>query len=143
MSKKSPKIECLISECGEMWPRNDDNIGRVPRKNDGGKGVYILFDGSTPVYVGRGNLHNRISKAKKSTRRGNSWDHFSWYVMPQKQYEFEIEALLLRMLPSHLRMLNQQRGKLPGLEPSKFENESVDPIVRPHSFGGRKKKRRK
>jgi hypothetical protein len=126
-----------------MWPRNDRNIEDVLGSKEGGKGVYILFDGSTPVYVGRGNIRQRLRQARNSERRGQCWDHFSWYVISQEEYEFEIEALLLRMLPPHLRMLNRQGGKLPGAKPERFEDEKVDPIIRPHIFGGMKKKKGK
>jgi hypothetical protein len=130
--------KALITHRGEMWPRNATNINLVPEKNEGSRGVYILFDGSTPVYVGRGNLKERIQKARKSRRRGQCWDHFSWYSVPSSHNEKELEALLLRMLPPHLRMLNRQRGKLHGAEKHTFQDDKPDPIKRPHIFGGRK-----
>lgn len=129
----------LITHRGEMWPRNTDNIEAVLGSKNGGQGIYILFDGSTPVYVGRGNIRHRIREARKSKRRGECWDHFSWYVVPNTQNERELEALLLRMLPPHLRMLNQQRGKLVGSQKHSFKNDKADPIKRPHIFGGMKK----
>jgi|SRR5215510_12623017 len=44
-----------------MWARNTDNINRIPRtKQPGGKGIYILFDGSMPVYIGKGNIKARV-----------------------------------------------------------------------------------
>src|SRR5208337_4772591 len=114
----------LIIRHGEMWPRNQDTIDAIPGTKDGGQGIYILFDGSTPVYIGRGNIRRRIRNARKSKRRGQFWDHFSWYVVPNSDYRQELEALLLRMLPIHLRILNQQRGKLTGSEkqPSPKDN---------------------
>lgn len=128
--------EALIQHRGEMWPRNPTNIGRVLGSKDGGQGIYILFDGSTPVYVGRGNIRQRLREACKSRRRGNCWDHFSWYVVRDPDHEQELEALLLRMLPPHLRMLNRQRGKLRGAERHKFHDDKPQPIKRPHTFGG-------
>jgi hypothetical protein len=44
----------VVEKCGTMWARNTQNIARIPGSRDGGQGVYILFDGSTPVYVGKG-----------------------------------------------------------------------------------------
>jgi hypothetical protein len=126
----------LIFHRGELWPRNTANIEAIPGSREGGQGIYILFDGSTPVYVGRGNIRQRIRKARDSKRRGRCWDHFSWYVVPDKAQERELEALLLRMLPPHLRMLNRQRGKLAGAKRHDFEDEKPDPINRPHTFGG-------
>jgi hypothetical protein len=100
-----------------------------------GQGIYILFDGSTPVYVGRGNIKRRIKDARSSKTRGQSWDHFSWYGIPKGHHEQELEALLLRMLPPHLRILNKQRGKLGGAKKHTFEDDKPDPINRPHIFG--------
>jgi hypothetical protein len=87
----------LIHHRGEMWPRNIANIDAVLGSKEGGQGIYILFDGSTPVYVGRGNIRHRLRDASKSKRRGQCWDHFSWYVVPDPNCEQELEALLLRM----------------------------------------------
>jgi len=43
----------LIDRFGEMWARNAGNIEDVPGSSEGGQGVYILYDGSTPVCIGR------------------------------------------------------------------------------------------
>ena len=128
----------LIRHRGEMCLWNIANINDILGSKEGGQGIYILFDGSTPVYVGRGNIRQRIRQASKSKRRGQSWDHFSWYVVPNAQNEQELETLLLRMLPPHLRMLNRQRGKLVGAQKHVFEDDKPDPIKRPHIFGGSK-----
>jgi len=44
----------IVDRCGTMWARNTNNIARIPGSGDGGQGVYILLDGSMPVYVGKG-----------------------------------------------------------------------------------------
>jgi hypothetical protein len=65
-----------------MWARNRANIDTIPgTKEKDGQGVYVLYDGSMPVYVGKGNIRSRIRKAKNSLSRGNLWDHFSWYAI--------------------------------------------------------------
>jgi hypothetical protein len=134
--RQSGVAKYIILHRGEMWPRNTTNIELIPRTyDDGGQGIYILFDGSTPVYVGRGNIRHRIKDSRASTRRGQSWDHFSWYGVPEGRHEQELEALLLRMLPPHLRILNRQRGKLIGAKKHSFTDEKPDPISRPHIFG--------
>lgn len=103
----------VVSKFGEMWARNPGNIGHIPRsKEDGGKGVYVLYDGSMPVYVGKGNLHSRIYGARVSRRRGQLWDHFSWYALADRKMMHDIEALVLRMLPPYLRSLTRQKGNL-------------------------------
>jgi hypothetical protein len=62
----------IISARGEMWPMNNDAINLIPTAKKGGRGIYILYDGSTPVYVGKGNIQWRIKDARRSVRRGQS-----------------------------------------------------------------------
>jgi hypothetical protein len=96
---------------GEMWARNLPNLNRIPgRQEKGGTGVYVLYDGSMPVYVGKGNLRSRLKIARRSTSRGQLWDHFSWYSLDPKATH-DVEALVLRMLPQYLRSLTKQKGK--------------------------------
>jgi hypothetical protein len=102
----------LIRAYGRMWARNLKNIQLVAGQP--GEGVYILYDGSMPVYVGMGNIPSRLRKARRSKRRGQMWDHFSWYIPCDPKLTRDIEALLLRMLPVPLRILNRQKGKLKG-----------------------------
>jgi len=101
----------LIREFGERWARNAKNIGDVPAHTKGGQGVYVLYDGSTPVYVGKGNIQARLRKATdKGKRRGNSWDYFSWYILKDQALIHDVEVLLLRILPPYLRYMTRQRG---------------------------------
>jgi hypothetical protein len=102
----------LIHAFGERWARNPENIKdkRMPGKRKGGQGVYILYDGSTPVYIGKGNIRQRLREADKDERRRNSWDHFSWFVVKNKSLIHDVEVLLIRMLPLYLRHLTRQRG---------------------------------
>jgi len=55
--KSHKKSKQVVVEYGTMWARNDANIRLVPEES---VGVYILFDGSMPVYVGKGNILERI-----------------------------------------------------------------------------------
>jgi len=71
----------IITKYGTMWARNSENIKAIPGVRAGGVGVYILFDGSMPVYVGKGNIKHRIIDARRSKRRGQLWDRFSWYAV--------------------------------------------------------------
>jgi hypothetical protein len=101
----------IVTMFGEMWARNSQNIDRIPRSSAvGGKGLYVLYDGSMPVYVGKGNLHSRIEKARCSETRGQLWDHFSWYSLRSNAVH-DVESLVLRMLPPYLRSLTKQKGK--------------------------------
>ena len=72
----------------------------------GGRSVYVLFDGSMPMYVGKGNIRSRIKLANVSKSRRNLWDHFSWYAIKNAAMTHDIEALMLRILPPNLRFLS-------------------------------------
>jgi hypothetical protein len=96
----------VVRQYGTMWARNEENIENIP----GGQGVYALFDGSMPMYVGKGNIKSRIKKAHLSTRRKNLWDHFSWYMIKNPAMMHDIEVLMLRILPPNLRFLTPQGG---------------------------------
>jgi len=111
----------LVCEFGEMWARNLSNVKRIPgaKSPQGGQGVYILYDGSMPVYVGKGNIKSRIRQARRSKTRGPFWDHFSWYVLTDAKMIHDTEVLILRMLPSYLRSLTKQKGKFSRAERNK------------------------
>ena len=122
----------LVREHGERWARNTKNIGEVPRSKYGGQGVYVLYDGAMPVYIGKGNIHQRICKARLSKKRGRFWNYFSWYIIPDRSLIDEVEAFLLRMLPWYLKGLNRQSGKF--VERKKLIKQ-IDP--RPETIPGR------
>jgi hypothetical protein len=92
-----------------MWARNPKNIKAIPGSREGGQGVYILFDGSMPVYVGKGNIRQRIT-SHQTKGWGQLWDRFSWYVLADSEMMHDTEVLLLKMLPQFLRSLNKQGG---------------------------------
>src|SRR6266568_760258 len=100
----------LVTKYGTLWARNRKNIQRL-RAEGKLSGVYVLCDGSMPVYIGRGRLARRIDRHQRSKSRGQAWDHFSWYAIPDRNLEADVEALLLRMLPFYLRSLNKQRTR--------------------------------
>ena len=115
----------FVRRYGIRWARNKENLARL-RQERPLAGVYVLYDGSTPVYIGRGRITSRIRQARRSKRRGQSWDHFSWYDVPRAM-EGAVEALLLTMLPSYLRSLNSQQAKFAGIRPTR----QVDPVAEP------------
>ena len=128
--KTKMKSATLIGQYGEMWARNTKNINSVPGQKEGGQGVYILYDGSMPVYIGRGNIVSRLLEHRRSKRLGEMWDHFSWYVLKEPAHMHDIEALLLRMLPSYLRHLARARGQFIDKIRQDCENSVADPITR-------------
>ena len=121
----------LLKQFGEMWARNAENIQKVPGSSHGGQGVYILYDGSTPVYVGKGNIRQRLRAADQSGRRGQCWDRFSWYVVKDKKLIHDVEVLLIRALPLYLRYMTRQRGHFKGVRSTDTSNRAVRYIVPP------------
>ena len=57
---KSPQP--LVSKYGSLWARNKENMRQLKAQ---GRlfGIYVLYDGSMPVYIGRGKLWHRLNKA--------------------------------------------------------------------------------
>jgi len=118
----------IVKAYGTMWARNTENIRHIPKRT---VGVYILYDGSMPVYAGKGNILGRITKARHSKRRGQLWDRFSWYALKDQKMMHDIEVLVLRMLPPYLRALTRQDGHF--MKAERFEQkdkEKVDYITR-------------
>jgi hypothetical protein len=120
----------IVTGYGTMWARNQANIDNIP-EGKGGLGVYVLFDGSMPMYVGKGKIKNRILKAVKSKRRGQLWDHFSWYAIKNPKMIHDLEVLMLRILPPNLRSLTLQDGNFKNADRSpQGKNKQADPITR-------------
>ncbi len=122
----------VVTKYGTMWARNAENIAKIPGSKEGGLGVYILFDGSMPMYVGKGKIKRRIIGASTSKRRGQLWDHFSWYAIKYPAMMHDIEVLMLRILPPNLRSLTRQGGNFREATPIRQDRQSrnADPITR-------------
>jgi len=117
----------IVRQYGTMCARNSENIANIPR---GRKGVYVLFDGSMPMYAGKGNVRSRIKEACASKRRENLWDHFSWYTIKNSAMMHDIEALMLRILRPNLRFLTRQSGNFTNAKRVLQKSETADPITR-------------
>jgi len=103
----------LIKEYGTFWARNHENMeaytSRLRKKHAGG--IYVLYNGSAPVYIGKGHIRSRVTKRHRSGSKSAYWDHFSWFVVNDENIEHELEALLLKTLPFYLRCLNLQEAR--------------------------------
>lgn len=128
----------LVGSYGSLWARNKENIRRL-QEIGGLYGVYVLCDGSMPVYIGRGKISSRIRRHQRSKSRGQFWDHFSWYAIPNRRFEADVEALLLRMLPFFLRSLNKQRTKFFDARRMTDQFPVADSIKRP-SFAAKRRR---
>ena len=100
----------VVTQYGRMWARNTDNIKHIPGSKEGGKGIYVLFDGSMPLYVGKGNIRSRIKGHRRSKSKGQLWDRFSWYALSDPRMMHDIEVMVLKLLPTYLRALTKQGG---------------------------------
>src|SRR5260370_25084865 len=76
----------LVSKYGTIWARNRQNIRRL-RAEGRLWGVYVLCDGSMPVYIGRGRLAPRIDRHQRSKSRGPFLDHFSWDAISYRRVQ--------------------------------------------------------
>jgi hypothetical protein len=120
----------FVKMYGKMWARNEENLDAL--KDLGHlEGVYVLHDGSMPVYVGRGVIWRRISSHERSHTRGQYWDYFSWFAINSKSNEKDVEAILLRILPYYLRVLNNQRANFQTAKKVDQENEQPKPVKKP------------
>jgi len=123
----------VVTRYGTMWARNRKNIQRIPGSSEGGRGVYVLFDGSMPVYVGKGNIRQRIRGHRRSKSKGQMWDRFSWYVVADPKMMHDVEVLMLRVLPRYLRALTKQEGHfLKAVRVAELDNRA-EPISRKFS----------
>ncbi len=134
----------VVSRYGIRWARTPANISNLRGdKIADPHGVYILCDGSLPVYVGRGRIWERIRQHEQG-RKGRYWDHFTWFAIDDLQQEGEIEALLLRMLPVSLRILNKQRASfIKAMRYREPDTQTRPPRVKSDKYPGRKRKPRK
>ena len=136
----------LIKNYGRLWARNGKNIARLLSLGNP-VGVYILCDGSTPVYVGKGEIYDRIHAHNRSDSKNTYWDHFSWFSITQSKLVADVEALIIRMLPFYLRSLNRQRpmfaNKHARTEDAGKGGKYVDPPRKFPRFAPKQKKHKK
>jgi hypothetical protein len=105
----------LIKEYGTFWARNKENLAEYKSLvRSRGSGIYVLYSGSAPVYVGKGRIKSRVAKRDRGGSKSPYWDHFSWFLVDNSDVEHELEALLLKALPFYLRSLNKQTAHFLG-----------------------------
>jgi hypothetical protein len=103
----------LIKQFGLHWPRNQENLDELEDLAGHKSGIYVLYHGAMPVYIGRGAISARLrSHGKEGSKKVQFWDRFSWFVIGKTASERELESLLLEALPFYVRSLNKQGGKL-------------------------------
>ena len=114
----------IVGRYGKWWTRAPANLKKLARKDlRHATGVYALYNGTMPIYVGKGKFSRQIKAHDHSHRKSPFWEHFSWYeIKGKKGLNKEIETLVLRLLPFYVRSLNRMGGKFPS-------GKKVDPAV--------------
>jgi hypothetical protein len=129
--------ENLVVNYGALWARNEDNFGKLRAVAGNSKGVYLLYCGWFPVYIGQGNLYTQIKNHTHARRK--IWDRFTWFALADPSRSRELEAIFLRSLPFYLRLNNQQGGNLP-VRPTKAKNKTPDLFKMPKMIPKKKRK---
>ena len=136
----------LITDYGQFWERT--KLFEVKKRENGpswlrvkwdeasiptGQGIYILYRGTTPVYVGKGMGPLGIAKRLQEHAQdwcAHAWDSVSWYVFHNRKDIDRtidvVEALLIASIPGLLNgaQPGAQLGKkqYPGKETSDASN---------------------
>jgi len=132
----------LVSRYGRMWARNPENLARIAaeHKNARLNGVYVLYDGSMPIYVGKGKIANRLDGHEKG-RKKDFWDYFSWFEIRDEHKRHDVEVILLKTLPYYLRLFNKQAGAfVGGRRINKIGSNQPISVDKPRSFTFKKRK---
>jgi len=129
----------LVVHYGPFWARNAKNFQKLQKTAGHSSGVYLLYCGWFPVYIGKGKLYARIRAHTQSRRK--VWDRFTWFALadPSGRHCGELEAIFLRSLPFYLRLNNKQRAHLP-VRSTKAEDKTPALIKMPKTM--RKKRHR-
>jgi len=117
--------ENLVTKYGSFWAKNEKNLAKLRKEAKDLRGVYILYCGWFPIYVGLGDLVSRITKRQNS--KSKPWDRFTWIAIENYSHARELEAIFLRSLPFYLRLNNKQAAHLPGVHSTREEDRT--PVV--------------
>jgi hypothetical protein len=130
----------IVGKYGKLWTRVPENLKRLAGEElKDVVGVYALYNGTMPVYIGRGNISQQIHRHNRNRKKTPFWEHFSWYEIIEKGLDKEIESLLLRLLPFYVRSLNRMGGNFQS--GVKIHPKSKTPIKDYWPRGGAGKKR--
>jgi hypothetical protein len=131
----------MIKQFGLHWARNQENLEEIEDLAGHKSGIYVLYHGAMPVYIGRGAISARLlSHGKEGSKKDQFWDRFSWFVIARKELERELEALLLEALPFYVRSLNKQSGRLAKKLQVPAPNKEVSAVALPRLAPQRRKR---
>src|SRR5260370_19410890 len=101
----------IVGRYGKWWTRAPANLKKLARKDlRHATGVYALYNGTMPVYIGKGIFSIQIKNHDQSRQKSRFWEHFSWYEIKRAGIDKEVESLILRLLPFYVRSLNRMGG---------------------------------
>src|SRR6266851_3008632 len=131
----------IVGLYGLRWPRNPKNLARLKKLMGKRTGLYVLANGSMPLYIGRGHVARRV---RAHNRPGGSkskyWNYFSWFEILKPASDVELECLLLRVLPFYVRSLNKQTGSLGKNNRQKFPDKMPKVVDFPKLLPKKRKK---
>jgi hypothetical protein len=97
---KSEGAIALTKQFALHWPRNQENLDELEDLAGHKSGIYVLYQGAMPAYIGRGAISARLcSHGKEGSRKEPFWYRFSCFVIGKTASEQELESLLLEALP--------------------------------------------
>ena len=84
----------LIKQFGLHWPRNQENLDELEDLAGHKTGIYVLYHGAMPVYIGRGAISARLrSHGKEGSKKDQFRVRFSWFVIGKTAPERELASL--------------------------------------------------
>ena len=134
----------IVGRYGKLWTRVPANLKKLGTKNLRKEtGVYALYNGTMPVYIGKGKFSTQIRSHNRSGKKSPFWEHFSWYEINGEGLDKEIESLFLRILPFYVRSLNRMGGKFTSGEKIAPASKTPVKISWPKGGAGKKRHRKK
>lgn len=103
MARKSREV---VKAAAQMWPRVVFDFDGWPTVKECLRepGVYVLFRGDEPYYVGKtkNKLFRRIQAHATRTRDRyyHFWNYFSAFVVPNPKHRDEVEGVLIASMPT-------------------------------------------
>jgi len=120
----------IVGLYGLRWPRNKENLADLKKVMGKRTGLYVLANGSMPLYIGKGIVSRRVRAHNHSGgSKSKYWNYFSWFEILKPATNGEIENLLLQVLPFYVRSLNKQTGSLGRDNRRRFNDENNTPKV--------------
>jgi len=134
----------IVGRYGKLWTRVPANVKKLATKDlKEATGVYALYNGTMPVYIGHGRIFARIRGHNRNRKKAPFWEHFSWYEIKGKGLSRDIESLFLSVLPFYARSLNKMGGKFASGMKTPAASKTPIKISWPKGGAGKKRHRMK